>query len=52
MNKIKHYRQFLLLMAMLLVVASGVAQADSIKDSNVFANWNRDVVYLLPFVRL
>ena len=48
MNKMKHYRRFLLLLVMLLVVASGVAQTDSIKDSNVFANGNRDIVYLLP----
>ena len=33
---------------MMSIVISGVAQIDSIKDSNVFANWNRDVVYLLP----
>ena len=48
MNKIKHYRRFLLLLAMLSAATSEMAQTDSIKDSNVFANWNRDVVYLLP----
>ena len=48
MNKIKHYRRFLLLLVMLLVVASGVAQTDSIMDRYAFANRNRDIVYLLP----
>lgn len=48
MNKIKHNRRFLLLLAMLSAATSEMAQTDSIKDSNVFANWNRDVVYLLP----
>lgn len=48
MNKKKHYRRFLLLLAMLLAMTLANAQTDSIEDSNVFANWNRDVVYLLP----
>ena len=33
---------------MLSAMALANAQTDSIEDSNVFANWNRDVVYLLP----
>ncbi|MBP5408702.1 MAG: hypothetical protein J6Y46_00925, partial [Prevotella sp.] len=45
---VKHYRRFLLLLAMLSAMTLANAQTDSIKDSNVFANWNRDIVYLLP----
>ena len=48
MNKKKHYRRFLLLLAMLSAMTLANAQTDSIEDSNVFANWNRDEVYLLP----
>ena len=44
----KHYKRFLFLLAMLSAATFGMAQTDSIKDSNVFANWNRDMVYLLP----
>ena len=48
MNTMRHYRQFLFLLAILSAVTSVVAQTDSIKDCNVFANGNRDIVYLLP----
>ena len=47
-NKMKHYKRFLFLLAMLSAATSVMAQTDSIKDCNVFANRNRDIVYLLP----
>ena len=48
MNKIRHYRRFLFLMAMLSAATSVMAQTDSIMDCYAFANRNRDIVYLLP----
>ncbi len=48
MNTMRHYRRFLLLLAMLSAATSEMAQTDSLKDCNVFANGNRDIVYLLP----
>ena len=48
MNTMRHYRRFLLLLAMLSAATSEMAQTDSLKDCNAFANRNCDIVYLLP----
>ena len=43
MNKMKHYRRFLLLLAMLSAATFGMAQTDSTKVQNDSITWNQEL---------
>ena len=43
MNKMKHYRKFLLLLVMFSTATFGIAQTDSTKVQNDSITWNKEL---------